>query len=373
MKSVLHIAANVPGLGRVFARFESAYTNWGFRRWLWTSYQDARFEVDRSSTMEMCRKWIYFCENNPFVIRIEQLYIQFAVGVDGLQIVPDAQDEKMDKTILEDWNHARAASWEEFACDPSIDSNLTLSQITILWEHQLFRVGNIIVIKTQDENGDLKIQTVDRLRLQTPPQFANEEGKTVFQGIRLKKMTVTVIEIENGKRIKKSKNVVTGKPDLYYIRDEFEPENFMEVAAANVIHKFHCEMPGQMVGIPRGSGAINIFHDMEDLHILEMGAAKLAGKIANVRTNRTGELPGNTARTSRLAVSGVNQQGQATQHNSMFDYTVTLGAEEVGLMHGDKLQNFMIERPTVAQQDYWDLLLAEGCMRCGVPRLLVAP
>jgi hypothetical protein len=369
----LHVARATPGIGRVFARFEAAYTNWGARRWLWTSYQDARFEIDWSATMEICRKFIYFCENNPVIRRIEWLRIQYAVGVDGLQIVPDAADPKIDNKALEEWNTARLARWEQWCKSPDISNNLCMDQLTLLWERQNFRVGNIIVIKTQDENGNLAIQTVDRLRLQTPTQFAAEEGKTVCQGIRLKKITIPVTELIDGKRVKQMREVVTGKPELYYIRDEFNLNSFSEVAAENVIHKFDVLMPGQMVGLPDGHAVINLLHDFEDLQILEMGAAKLAGKIATVETNRTGEKQAQTARTSKLQINGVNAAGDATSKTALYDYNVTIGAQEIAMMQGDKLQNFMVERPTVAQQDYWDFLLNQICMGLNVPRLLVAP
>ncbi len=371
-----HFPTLTSGLRRltsVFARFESAYTNWGARRWLWTSYQDARFEIDWASTMEICRKFIYFCENNPVIRRIEWLRCQYAVGVDGLQVTPDATDPALDKTVLEQWNTDRGVRWEQFCRSPDISNNLSMGQLTLLWERQLFRVGNILIIKTQDEKGNLAIQTIDRLRLKTPPQYAQEEGKTVCQGIRLKKITVPVIEIKDGKRTKGLKEIVTGKPELYYIRDEFELDQFSEVPAENVIHKFDPLMPGQMVGIPDGHAVINLLHDFEDLQILEMGAAKLAGKIATVETNATGEKQTGAARTSKLQISGVNAAGATTTKTALYDYNVTVGAQEIAMMQGDKLQNFMVERPTVAQQDYWDFLLNQICMGLNVPRLLVAP
>ena len=371
--AVMHVAANAPLIGKVFARFEAAYTNWGARRWLWTSYQDARFEIDFAASMEICRKYLYFCENNWIVRRIEWLRVQYAVSSSGLQVTPDVSDTKLEAKELEDWVNVRMASWEKFCKSPDISNNLTMGQLTILWERQLFRVGNIIVIKTVGENGQLAIQTIDRLRLQTPTQFASEEGKTVCQGIRLKKISVPTVVIQDGKRIKVMKEVVTGKPECYYIRDEFEMDKFAEVPAENVIHKFDCLMPGQMVGIPDGHAAINLLHDYEDLQILEMGAAKLAGKIGNVTRNRTGEFSGNTARTSRLTITGVDQAGTATSKNALYDYNVSVGAQDIALMHGDDINNFMIKRPTVAQQDYWDLLLNQIFMAHNVPRLLGAP
>jgi len=371
--AALHVARATPGIGRVFARFEAAYTNWGARRWLWTAYQDARFEVDWAASMEICRKFIYFCENNAICRRIEWLRCQYATGVDGLQVTPDVSDAKLSQPELEGWTAARQARWDAWCKSPDISNKLTMGELTILWERMLFRTGNIIVVKCLDGNGQLAIQTIDRLRLQTPPQFAGEEGKTVCQGIRLKKIVVSEVVVSDGKRVKSQREIVTGKPECYYIRDEFDDAKFVEVPAENVIHKFDCLMPGQMVGIPDGHAVINLLHDFEDLQILEMGAAKLAGKLSTVTRNRTGEFSGNTARTSRLTITGVDNNGNNTSKNELYDYNVTVGAQEIAMMHGDDINNFMIKRPTVAQQDYWDFLLNQICMGLNVPRLLVAP
>lgn len=369
----LHVAAATPLVGRIMARFEAAYTNWGARRWLWTQYQDARFEIDWAASMEICRKFIYFCENNAIIRRIEWLRVQYATGVDGLQVVPDATDSTLTKPALEAWTAARQKRWDDFCKAPDISNNFSMGQLTLLWEKMLFRTGNILIVKTTDQNGRLAIQTIDRLRLQTPTLFASEENKTVCQGIRLKKITVPVTEIVDGKRVKSMREIVTGKPECYYIRDEFNADKFSEVLAENVIHKFDPLMPGQMVGIPDGHAVINLLHDFEDLQILEMSAAKLAGKIATVENNRTGEKQANTARTSRLNITGVDNAGGTTSKNVLYDYNVTVGAQEIGMMQGDKLQNFMVTRPTVAQQDYWDFLLNQICMGFNIPRLLVAP
>ena len=182
-----------------------------------------------------------------------------------------------------------------------------------------------------------------------------------------------VVEVVEGKRIKHLKEIITGKPEIYYIRDEFELDKFAEVPAENVIHKFDVLMPGQMTGIPDGHAIINLLHDFEDLQIMEMQAAKLASKIATVEKNSIGEKQANTARTSRLNITGQDASGAATSKVGMYDYKVTLGAEEIAMYQGDKLDNFMVTRPTVAQQEYWDFLLAQICMGYNVPRLLVAP
>ena len=191
----LALGRRVPFLGRVVARFDAAYTDWGMRRWLNTTYQDARFEVDFSASMELARKQIYFVENNPVIKRIENLKVQFATGVDGLMVVPNATDDTMDKEAIEAWNSARQLRWDKFAAAPDLGSNLNMGELTVLWERNLFRTGNIIVIKSYDEQGNPKLITVDRLRLKTPPQFSAEEGKSIVQGIKLKKIRVPSLEI----------------------------------------------------------------------------------------------------------------------------------------------------------------------------------
>ncbi len=374
VSGVIKLARKIPGLRSIVARFEAGYTSWGNRRWLMSAYQDARFEVDFSQSMEMCRKHIYFCENNPIAIRIENLKVQFGVGVDGLMVIPNASDPKMDKATVEQWNNDRSERWKQFIKSPDLGSNLTLGECSILWERNLFKTGNVIVLKTFDEMGNPKIQTVDRLRLMTPTQFQLEEGKTICQGIRLKKITIPVVQIDKtGKRSKVNKEIITGKPDLYYIRDEFEMDTFAEVPAANVIHKFKPILTGQMVGVPEGYGAINLLHDWEDLQIMEMGAAKLASSIANVETNPSGELDSISTRKQLLDIQSAVKPGQNITKHSASDYRVTVGSQEIALKTGDKLEQFMIARPTVAQQDFWDLMLSMICIAYNTPKLLVVP
>jgi hypothetical protein len=225
---------------RVFsplARYEAAMTNWITRRWLNTAYQDARFEVDWSCSMEISRKHLYFVENSWLVNKIRNLKIQFAVGVDGLLVVPNASDKTMDKQQIETWNEDRGRRWNEWCRSPELGSNLSMAELCIQWEGMLFDVGNVIIQKTRDERGRPKIQTIDRLRLQTPPELRGEEGKTVIQGIELKKVRVQSQVLEDGKLFTKEREIITGKPGAYWIRDEFGPEGvgvpttFTKVAA----------------------------------------------------------------------------------------------------------------------------------------------
>src|ERR1039458_9937148 len=125
-----------------------------------------------------------------------------------------------------------------------------------------------------------------------PSSMANEEGKTIIQGVRL--TTIKVRARIDGKLT--TKEVTTGKPASYFIRDEFDLTAFAEIPAEQIIHKFRALRPGMMVGIPEAFSVINTVIDYTDLHILEMSASKLAGKIANVHKNPSGEFDTLTSR-----------------------------------------------------------------------------
>ncbi|MGA2436387.1 MAG: phage portal protein, partial [Bryobacteraceae bacterium] len=357
-------------LGKVSARLESAYQQWGVRRWLQTTYQDARFEIDFGAVRETCRKHLDLVENTPIVQKIRNLKLQFAVGVGGLRVIPNASDPAMDAKTLEAWNESRAARWEDWAAAPELGSNLSLGELTLQWEGMLFDVGNVLVQKTRDEQGLPKIQTIDFLRLQTPPNLAGEEGKTIIQGVKLTKVRMSVRI--NGKLT--TREVVTGKPASYFIRDEFDLTAFAEIPADQIIHKFRALRPGMMVGIPEAFSVINKIIDYTDLHILEMGASKIAGKIANVHKTPSGEFDTLSARRAGMKLQTQPANGSAlTNKNYGEFYDVNVGAEEFAIPIGSDLKNFIIERPTIAQQDYWQHIISEICAGYNVPKLLVFP
>ncbi len=357
----------------VSARYEAAMQTYGARRLLFGGYQDARFDVDFGNSMEICRKHLELVANTPLCQRIRNLKIQFGVGVDGLMVVPNASDAGMATKEIESWNEARATRWEAWAKSPDLGSNLCLGELTIQWEGMLFDVGNVIIHKTVDESGRPKIETIDRLRLQTPPDLAKEEGKTIIQGIKLKKISIPVTVIEGGKKVKKTKEIVTGKPEAYYIRDEFDLKSFTEIPASEIIHKFRSIRPGMMVGIPESFSVINTIIDYTDLHILEMSAAKMAAEIANVEMNATGELDALATRRIRMNTGSPNASGTIVTKNADAFYQVSLGARNIAMQAGGNIKNFQIERPSIATQNYWDLKLSEICIGYNVPKLLVVP
>jgi len=363
----------LPTFARIFSavtnRLESAYQQWGVRRLLQTTFQDARFEFDFAAVREVCRKHLDLVENTPIVAKIRNLKIQFAVGVGGLKAIPNASDPTMDAEVLESWNETRGERWELWAKSPELGSNLSLAELTVQWEGSLFDVGNVLVQKTRDEAGRPKVQTIDFLRLQTPPNMAALENKEIIQGVRLTKIRVPA-KID-GKIT--TREVITGKPASYFIRDEFDATVFAEIPADQIIHKFRAIRPGMMVGLPEAYSVINKIIDYTDLHILEMGASKLAGQIANVHKTPSGEFDTRDARRTGMKVQSQGASGTvATKGYSDF-YEVSVGAADYSIPIGSDIKNFIIERPTVAQQDYWQHIISEICAGYNVPKLLVFP
>jgi hypothetical protein len=357
--------------GGIQARLESGWQQWGARRWLQTTYQDARLEIDFAAVRETCRKHLDLVENVPIVQKIRNLKLQFAVGVGGLKVIPNANDSSMKEDELEAWNEAYAENWEGWCRSPELGSNLSFGELTLQWEGMLFDVGNVLIHKTRDENGNPKIQTIDFLRLQTPPTLANEEGKTIIQGIKLTKIKVRN-RGSDGKIV--TREVVTGKPASYFIRDEFDTSLFMEIPAAEIVHKYRALRPGMMVGIPEAFSVINKIIDYTDLHMLEMGAAKLAGKIANVHKTPSGEFDTLTARRTAMKLQ-TQPAGSGTQVTKNYGewWEVSIGSEDYAIPVGSDIKNFQVTRPTVAQQEHWGLIVSEICAGYNVPKLLVFP
>lgn len=351
-------------------RLEAAYQQWGVRRWLQTTWQDARFEIDFAAVREVCRKHLDLVENVPIVTKIRQLKLQFAVGPGGLHVVPNASDSSMDPKALEAWNEAKAENFERWARSPELGSNLSLAELTLQWEGSLFDVGNVIVHLTRDEMNRPKIQTIDPLRLQTPPTLAHLENKEIIQGIRLQKIRRRVRV--DGKIVERE--IVTGKPLSYFIRDEFDMNSFAEIPASEIRHKYRALRPGMMVGLPEAYSVINKIIDYTDLHILEMAASKLAGKIANVRKTPTGEFNSLEARRAGMQVRSQPSGGGSPVMKTYGEfYDIEIGSEEIAIPVTDDIKNFIIERPTVAQQNYWDHITSEICAGYNVPKLLVFP
>jgi hypothetical protein len=359
------IAKKIPFIGEAFARYEAAFQGWGERSWLFSSLQDSWLEIDATTRQELQRISDSLAENSTIVQKIRSLKIQFSVGPAGLKIIPESSDDG--------FNDARSLSWENWWYRPELGSTITGAQLTRVWAGLLFDKGEIFVHKTKAKvphAGKLRVeprlQTIDAHRVKTPSGYS-EDPKTGFP-------------IIDGKVV----NPDTGECVAYFVKrcnfttflrgnQNVAQEEFDRLDAADVIHKFKVRRPGQMRGIPEGVSAFNLVRDNMDLHKMEMQAAKLACEIATVENNASGELSTYTARRQKLNIQTQNAAGASVSKTAFADYNVTLGAKRFALKTGDTLKNFQIDRPSIVQQQYWDLHYTLICMGYNVPKLLVMP
>lgn len=345
--------------GAVLNRYEAAYQQWGQRGVIWSSLQDARFDIDFSARQELQRRHRHWVANSTLVQRIRNLFIQFSVGVSGLQVVPNSE-------IDEDWNHSRQLSWQRWCRAPEINTFSPMSQVCIQWAGALFDDGEVFIHKTQTNRGVPAIETFEAHRIVTPNDKLGQSD--IIDGIRYE------LTAQGG----------VGRPISYFVctKQNIETplygsipgsESFREIPASQMIHIFKVRRPGQLRGIPEGFSGMNVLNDYEELHKLEMQVAKMSSELGIVETNATGELDALATRRARIAITGQNGTGAVVTRNADQLYHVTIGARKIALHQGDKVSNFQVERPNITTQQYWDLLISQICCSYNVPKLLVVP
>jgi capsid protein len=113
---------------------------------------------------------------------------------------------------------------------------------------------------------------------------------------------------------------------------------------------------------------MNDLHDLDDLQLLEMKAARDAADITTVVKNKAGELNIEDA----IAMGGAAAVTTDPAQKKCY-YESTVGGKTVVLETGDEIQQFRSERPSVATRDYWVALEGKVCAGVGIPRQLVYP
>ena len=379
----LRAARRMPFIGDAFVRasFDAVRQTWGERSWMFQTLQDAWQEIDKLTRYELQRIHGGLVENSCIVAKIRSLFIQFSVGASGLICTPNAsrfagRSGKDAQKEVETWNHLRGEAWARWFRNPELNSNVSGGQLTRTWAGLLFDTGAVFVNLTSDalpgvnRGGIPKTQTIDSHRCETPADKKENNGNPIIDGVELTPAGKPVAYW-----IKKTnfESMLTGNfasQTLYDRIPAYDPRNWK---AGGIIHKFKQRRPGQVREIPEGFSVYNIVRDNMDLHKMEMQAAKIASEIATVETNSTGELDTTNNRQARTNILSQTATGGYTSRNIGVNYDVTIGAKKIALQHGDALQNFMINRPTVATQDYWDLHITMICVGYGVPKMLVMP
>lgn len=312
------------------------------------SLTSARFDVTAHSRAEIARKVRYFERNNPLVQALCGKFENFVVGANP-QLNPTSSDAE--------WNRKAKAWWDEWCQIPDISSRQSFGTLLNLIARSWFVDGDVFIILTagQANNGRTypRIQLVEGHLCQTPPEFAQDP--MVIDGVRVDER---------------------GRPVAYYFAEEKTSGTFTFGAprpADSVIHVFEPSRAGQVRGMSFFHSVINELHDLDDLHILEMQAARENAATSLWIKTKTGELDPARLRRSRFTDNIETNAGTASTDNKVAYYQNVTGGMARVLQHGDEIDQNPGKRPSVTTTEYWKLKRELVCAGVEIPYAIVFP
>jgi len=322
---------------------------WSDRRsWLPGYVRDARFDADSATRLEILRKARYFERNNGFVNRLADLFEEYTVGPEGLRMVPVSSNEEWNKKAAEWW-----AGWCRF---PDVSTLMPFGTVQSLMARSWFIDGEIFLIKTrgrerQDQASYPRIELIEGHRVESNPSFAADD---YYQD---------GIEIDTN-----------GRPKGYWVRRGLTTDTVHSLYPADqVLHLFEPSRPGQLRGISMLYPVMNDLHDLDDLSMLEMDAAKDAAATTNIIKTKTGEVSFDDLRRARFAGQGTKANSGGSDNVRTEYYNDVFKGRAKVMRHGDDFDQFVSSRPSVATQAYWEYLLSKVCCGVGISKLLVMP
>lgn len=314
------------------------------RGWIPASVQDAKYDASKATRLELVRKSRYFEKNNAIYNRLADLFCNYTAGT-GLQVMPNSVDAE--------WNRKAKEWWDGWCRQPSLTNRQSFGAMVNTIARTWFVDGECFIVRTRGASGRPRIQLFEGHHVKTPAQFADQEGTGVVDGVLIDS---------------------NGRPTGYYFCQTVDgKETYRVVSADDVIHLFEPQRPGQYRGLPFVSPVINDLHDLDDLQILEMRAAKDAADITNVITTQSGEVNPGDYRRQKLTKT-LTDSNDATYTETAYDYYQdSLGGNTLVMRHDDSIQQFRSDRPSVATSGYWKYLTEKICAGVGIPYVLVFP
>jgi capsid protein len=330
----------------IFNRYEAGQRYGTSRSHLPGWVQDARFDADNATREEIMRKARYFEKNSGLVNRLADLFEQFTVGPCGLQLIAASSEEDWNAKAMEKWNE-----WQKFA---DLTSLQPFSVLQSLIARRWFIDGEIFIIKTRGSESPSRprIQLIESHRVRTPDNLSAEEGRRIIDGVEV-----------DGR----------GRPVAYHIRDGFDEQTFRRVPANQVIHVFEPSRPGEYRGMSFFAAVMNELHDLDDLLLLEMRAAKDAAEKSTFIETASGELRQSGQRAERTTATTQNSSGEDVTVSRTRWLKEMIGGRVAALKMGEKVHQFLSNRPTVSQQWYFDYLTGRITAGVGISKLLVYP
>ena len=350
------------------ARYESAFQYYGERSLIPATLQDARFDYTPGIRKELQRRARYWERNDAIFQAIISLYERYVVGPEGLTVLPNSSSK--------DWNLKAKEKWKEWCQDPELDGggegNETFADTQAVIARQWFVDGECFVYLTFDpKTKQPKLQLIDSHRVDTPTSMAAEEGVNIIDGVEIdprtrKRLAYWVRKLDTASMIGIGNTLY---PYIATLKQEYE-----RIPASQIIHVYKRLRPGQVRGIPALFCVGNDLHDLSDLQLEEMKAAKSAADLANIWHTKTGEpTDASGFRLVPRTISTQDAAGNPISKSAPLSYDVTQGGRDKYLKPGEDVKQFLTERPTVATRDFWDYLTFRLCAGMGISRLLVAP
>ncbi len=346
----------------VESRYEGAAQTFFDRSWLPASVQDARFDFDSYTRLELIRRARYWEQNSGLVNRLCDVFEQYTVG-QGLQLIPSCPDE-------EDWNQIASRWWTDWSKWPNVDNGLSMGITQGLMARSWAIDGESFIYKTfSPDSGRPRIQLIESHRIGTPPEMKSQEGTSIIDGIEF--------------NVDASGQPV-GKPKRYWLRTDSisfysgqwqsgRGQMWKPIDGDRMLHLFEPARPGMVHGPTLLYPVMNDLHDLEDLQFLEQKAARAAAEVANVITNKIGEASTTSSRRQKWQIQSQDAAGNPTVKSPPLFYETTLGGRNLYVSSGEKFEQFKSERPSVVTRDYWDYLIRKICAGVGISSLLVMP
>jgi capsid protein len=308
------------------------------------SLQDVKFDAGKANREEIMRKARYFRDNNAIARRLGTVHCDFTTGANGIQFTAASSDEE--------WNDLAQTYWEKTASVIDVGSRQTFGSVQQLVAWLDFFDGDVFIIKTrgQDSSGRYwpRIQLIEAHLCSTPPDKADQEGKTIVDGVGIDP---------------------NGRPNGYYFKQSSKSTSFRFVSADSVIPVMEFDRAGAVRGVSSLAAAINYLHRLDDLQELEFRAANTQADSATFITNAAGQLDVSKL-ASRLGVQAKTTSAAATTQQTVEYYKELYGGRIFAGKPGDTFQHTTPTRPSEATRALWSYLTSCVCAACGIPKMV---
>jgi len=326
-----------PPLTPLLAQYEAArYTQ--DRSWLPGYAQDARYDLDPGTRIEILRKARYFEKNHALAQKFLELIETNVVGT-GITPTPASSDPA--------WNAKALAWWEQWSKFADLTSRQEFPSLQALIVRAQATDGEIFVYLTNGESGRPRIQLIEAHRVLSAdlPTF-RKEGFREIDGVLVD---------------------ARGRPAFYIVGQDADslgraaPSRVAVLPAEQVVHVFEPSRAGQYRGVSLFHSILHVLHDLDDLQRYEMLAAKDASSRANIVYTDSGEVPQSVSPIGRPQTSTT-----ASADDRQTYYEKAFGGKTVALRKGDRWDQAESQRPSAAMREFWEYLTDLCCKGVGI-------